>query len=177
MWTGEQTRRQMNAVSELLPTHAPRAIVNLWKKLVEIEKEKPGTLAEAPTVAVLIGVGLNRMIRLAARVTDQWNEEDPKTIAARRSRALRRLYKDAERARGAGNWSAVRAIEDLIAKMEGTLAPIVVDVNQRVTVALDTVIRSMSPEEMTRRLAARRELETKGKILDAMNKPRLPPAS
>lgn len=169
-------RAQLRAIEELLSRFTVREIQSKVAKLAKAVEAGKATdasgnsLAEVPEqFAPLVGLSYDRLKKLSQEIYERWRDDDPKEVGDRRARALRRLYADAERARAAGNHAAIARFEELIAKLEGTNAPIKVSVDQRTTVAIDSVIRMTDPEELARRLAQRREERRKALLFDQMS--------
>ena len=115
------------------------------------------------------GVGSLRVLRLVARVQERWKQEDQEARPAYRAAAMRRIERYIAQARGErapdGTWRtkpdypALARFESLLADIQGTRAPVQVDVSVdvRVSASLQAVIASLTPEQCAERLAAARE--------------------
>ena len=120
-----------------------------------------------PTDGKSSGLGIS--ITQAYRYLDQVKERLSKEFEASRhlfkARASQRITREIMEARQAKQWSAIAPLENVLARIEGTMEPIKVTVDVQVSVALLNVIGNMSPHEMDTILAEYEEIETKAKQL------------
>jgi hypothetical protein len=114
-----------------------------------------------------------RVGRLVGRIQERWQIEDQNFDRAKRaewkSGQIRRLTRMRDIASGSqnqdGTWAvkpdhrAVARYEELLAKIQGTLAPIEIDLDVRYTEAMMVAIGSMSAEQMASLLAEAEQME------------------
>ena len=139
-YTLAETRRQMNAVEQLLLQLVPanKIIAN----------------------AAQIGCSRHRVQKLIARVQDLWAEQDKKQRHVAKSEQIRRIQECLREARGWNRTTGVRdgktnhhaviRYEEFLARLQGTYAPIEIDINVQYTEALLSVIVHQEPEELMR---------------------------
>lgn len=122
-----------------------------------------------------------RARRVVREVLDAWNQkrEGTKAVEDARSQAIARVRSMLVHARGTpkvvddpltggrkqDGWlvepdhRATAKYEEILMRLEGTDQPIKVDVNVRVSAALEGVIANLTPQQVERFVARRRELE------------------
>lgn len=152
VWSRTETEEQLQAVEQLLRSMvSPRDIEQVLRK-----KFGP--------------VGRIRTMRLIARTYERWREDDKNAVPHQKAAQSRRIAQYLQQARGVfengrwtvkPDWKAVAMFENILADVQGTRAPIEVNVDARVSQSLQAIIASMTPEQMAERLAVvrqRREL-------------------
>ena len=94
------------------------------------------------------------------RVRRRWAEEERESRLHYKEMAMRRLYGHIAEARKAANWPAVAQLERLLAEMQGTREPMVVEVNASalLTESAAHVLSQMTPERRGALIAQQREL-------------------
>lgn len=144
LWPAVQVEQHMAAIeSLLLSTYSQTAI--------------------ARTMTQRFGLKKTRVEDLIKRVKARWLAEDVEARPTNKSSQVRRLLGYIANARGERNddgrgwkvqpnYQALRAFESLLADVQGTKAPIEINVDVRVGQALREVISNMTPEQLTLRL-------------------------
>lgn len=119
------------------------------------------------TMRAQYGVGPKRVGRLIARIRDRWVAEDAEARSTNKAAAVRRLTQQirkltvGERDPG-GGWvvkpdpKTAARYEQLLSEIQGTKAPLEVNVMAGVAVAAMSAIAELTPEELQQEL---RELE------------------
>lgn len=108
------------------------------------------------------GLSRTQAEKLYSKVLRSWRADDEAERAHAKEIQLARLRRHITRAALRNNWSAVAALEDKIARIQGNYAPIehrVVDEIATVREATLHVIASMTFEEIEREIEQQRELE------------------
>lgn len=144
-WTQIQVSQQLQVVEGLL-TQGSNA--NQIKQ----------ALARPP---LNFSLGYNRVTALMARVREKWRDEDESARVAWKSAQIRRLHNHLRKAQGREpnkqvegdkgekiNHSAVLGYENLLADLQGTKEPILVNVDVRYTEALTLTVASLTPDEI-----------------------------
>lgn len=133
------------------------------------------------------GVGEQRTSILLNRTRQRWAQEDEVARASNKSAAIRRITRrvndldtrlqldaksDPKAKMKPGDVTLMHAAlhkwEALRADLEGTRAPVKVEMDVQVSAAILTVIAQMTPEEVQEELAAQEELESKARAYDAL---------
>lgn len=113
-------------------------------------------------------LGKMRVEKLLADVKATLLAQDNATLAENKFRQRERLLRDANNARADKKWSAAIAAEKLISEIDGTLAPLQVNVDMRVQGAIATVLAELSPEDLDDLVEEQRAIENKARAYDAL---------
>ncbi len=148
-WSAEETQRQLAAVEAMMREGFPSS------RIIEQLRKPPPT-----------GMGLSRSRcrKLIDRIDARWREEDdsPNRRAKMRSAAERRLLSGIQRAKGRedpnnpGRWlerpnhSAIARYEKLLMDLQGTAAPLEVNVSVEVRESLMLVFSQYTLEDLER---------------------------
>ena len=157
-WGLAATRQQLRVVEQLMMVGmAAPAIVRAMQQQEQQQHER-------------FACGVGRTALLMRRVREQWGQEDEGARPVAKAAAVRRILRYIQAAQGERrpanegggyrvnpNWSAVARFEALLADIQGTRAPIEVNVDVRVGQAAMVVLANMTSEQLAERLAAARE--------------------
>lgn len=96
------------------------------------------------------GLGSKAVERHRRRIYEQWAAEDDERRPYLKARQLARLHRGLDKAYRTGQWTAISALERLIAQIEGNLDPVKLQVNVAAEVQNNVlrVIHQMSPEQL-----------------------------
>jgi len=154
VYTRAETKEQEEAVAAILPHQTVAAVKRAMRER--------------------FGITPNRTQKLVGRVRERWVREDEASgaLQVNRAEAVRRVKRQIGVASGrkdqGGAWvekpdhSAVARYEHILANLQGTYAPVKVDVVFRVSESIMPVIGNLTPEqvqEILERQRALRELE------------------
>lgn len=155
VYTRQEVRAQKQLVEQMLVQgYAPRAI--------------HAAIARARDATPLDGVSVQRIQKLARVIEDRWAKEDESERPKWKMRAIRRLQANIQRwsngrqdATGKviekPNPMGVMRAEELLAKIQGTLAPLEVKVDVHVAMSVQHVIADMTAEDVQLALAEHTE--------------------
>lgn len=150
VYTRDETKQHEEAIAQLLPSQTLAAIAR------HMHRE--------------FGISSKRVARLAARVRERWVREDEASgaLAVNRAEAIRRVKRMLAIASGKrsadGAWTekpnhaAVAKYESLLAQLQGTNAPIKLDLEVRVSASIQGVIANLTAEQVREISERQREL-------------------
>lgn len=113
---------------------------------------------------------LGRIKKLRQRVLDRWREERVASSSDVREAAIRRIQRSLRQLINAGvsrNASAIAQLEKLLAQMQGTLAPIEVNVHAELKQTSVTVMMEMDQSEVDEMLAEMRAAKERARLYEA----------
>lgn len=117
--------------------------------------------------SVGLGISVARVRKLLARIQERHIAEDADQRAGWKSAQIRRVHESLREARGYNsltgqrdrtpNHTAIARYEEILARIQGTYAPVEIDMNVQYTQALMNVIVHTEPEELARIVTEERE--------------------
>lgn len=167
VYTRQEVRDQKRLIAQMLAQ-------GLTPKQIHAAIER----ARDPTP--LDGIRLARIQTLAKRVEDEWSREDEQERSKWKTRQIRRLHEELRvamngRKEGAAwvvkpNLAAAARFEELLAKVQGTLAPIEMKVDVHIAHAVQHVIADLSAEDVQEALGDFAEKSRLAREYEAMLK-------
>ena len=110
-----------------------------------------------------LGITRNQVNVYVKLVKENLTSDSDSNRSRNRADTERRLLNDIRDARNQRRWGAVAAFERLLSDVQGTKAPVRVDLTLNVNAALANVLNSLSPDEMNGLVSEYEELELKAK--------------
>lgn len=102
-------------------------------------------------------------------VSTKWAKEETVRRPMWKAAAMERMQRAIRKATEESNFAMVARFEGLLAEMQGTKAPIELNVNHTQQIAMVNVILDMTPSDMQEALEEIKELERKAKLLQLVS--------
>jgi len=147
-----ETQLQERVVEELILKCVP---TSQWRVMANaiLTKENARTIS------------IHRIQKLSKRIQQRWQEDDKRNSTSLRTKAVRRIESAIARAESELK-DQPRALHQtharyytLLSHIQGTQAPIQIDVQHTVSVTVQALIAQMSPEQIQQKLDAHAETE------------------
>ncbi len=105
------------------------------------------------------GWSARRTNKVIGKVLEIWHRDDAKTLRYTKSQAVRRIREHIDRASARGQMAAVMVGEGLLARIQGTEAPVQIEAHHQVT-GVFAVLEGMDVADMQRLADEHTEMET-----------------
>jgi hypothetical protein len=150
-----EVRKQVAAIEHMMTLGRTQGQIVRWMKNEAEENGVPSC-------------GWHRTINIIERVKAKWEAEDEQLRPIKKAAAIRRLMVHIDNAKGKldedgrypeANFAAIAKFESQLADLEGTRAPVKVDVNVQVQQSVAMVLSAMTPDQMQKALNEQLEME------------------
>lgn len=144
-------RRNSLAARRITPAEKHRRlkiVEELWYRGLPERGIKEALAAAVQEGKLEYSVGPSTLRRLIAKVRERIEAEHESNRGVWKAQAITRISREIRDATAKNQWGAVVGLERLLADIQGTREPILVDVNVRVQAVVVRVIANMSKEQM-----------------------------
>ncbi len=142
--------------SPFLTSQSNADIDSLVEALLIKGKSKTNIVAECKAK---FGIGNNAVTTSMRRIAERWAKEEEERRPLWKMAQVSRLNDHIAEAKEKGKWDAVGRFENLLSEITGTKEPIKVQVSHQITVAMMSVIGSLSEQEIVNIIEEQRQLE------------------